>query len=89
MPIPHLKSRTEELLFEQKQLSKADADIEQGWSRLRNQQDLLFQLQSTGRDTREAEKLVQLMKQTLVEWDRHRRLIEQRIAQLENETPGA
>jgi cell division protein FtsL len=43
--------RADELLKEQKQLSKAEADIDQGWSRLRDQQDLLSELQRTGRET--------------------------------------
>jgi glutathionylspermidine synthase len=84
----HPADRAQELLNEQNQLSKAEMDIEQGWSRLRNQQDLVADLQSAGRDTREAERLVQLMKQTLLEWERHRRLIEQRIAYLKKEASG-
>jgi predicted transcriptional regulator len=81
-------NRAEELHSEQNQLSKAETDIEQGWSRLRNQQDLFSELQRTGRDTRQAERLVQLMKRSLVEWERHRRLIEQRVAYLEKEVSG-
>ena len=82
MPIPHLANRAEELRQEQALLVKAALDIEQGWGRLRNQQDLVDQLQSAGRDSQQAERLVALMKQTLVEWERHRRLIEQRVAHL-------
>jgi hypothetical protein len=41
-------------------------------------------LQAAGENTREAERLVQLMKQSLIEWERHRVLIEQRIAYLEH-----
>jgi hypothetical protein len=77
--------RADELLKEKKLLSKAEEDIEQGWSRLRGQQDLFSELQRTGRNTREAGRLVQLMKQALVEWERHRRLIEQRVAWLERQ----
>jgi hypothetical protein len=89
MAMAYQANRTDELLEEQKQLSKAEEDIEQGWSRLRNQQDLLSELQRTGsRNTGEAERLVRLMKQTLVEWERHRRLIEQRVAYLEKEASG-
>ena len=83
MPIPHLLNRTEELRAEQNLLAKAEVDIEQGWTRLRNQQDLLSHMQMTGKETREAERLVQLMKRTLLEWERHRRLIEQRVAYLQ------
>jgi hypothetical protein len=85
----HPAERAQELLNEQNQLAKAEVDIEQGWSRLRNLQDLLSERQSTGRDSREAERLVQLVKETLVEWERHRRLIEQRIAYLEKEVSGS
>ena len=84
MPIPHLANRAEELRREQGHLAQAEAGIEQGWGRLRNQQDLVQYLQNSGRDTAQAERLVQLMKQSLVEWEHHRRLIEQRIAHLEN-----
>jgi hypothetical protein len=76
-------TRADELLSEQRLLSKAEVDIEQGWNRLRNQQDLLSWLQTAGHDTKQAEVLVQLLKQTLIEWERHRRLIEQRIAHLQ------
>jgi hypothetical protein len=88
MAMAYTAHRADELLEEQKQLSKAELDIEQGWSRLRNQQDLFSELQRTGRDTRQAERLVRLMKQTLMEWERHRRLIEQRVAYLEKEASG-
>jgi hypothetical protein len=83
-----LSNRAEELRQEQALLVKAELDIEQGWGRLRNQQDLVDQLQGAGRDTAQAERLVALMKQTLVEWERHRRLIEQRVAHLQNEVSG-
>ena len=84
----HPADRARELLNEQNLLVKAELDIEQGWVRLRNQQDLLSGLQNAGKNTGEAERLVQLMKQTLVEWERHRRLIEQRVAYLEKEVSG-
>ena len=76
-----------ELEAEKRLLVKADADIEAGWTRLRNQQDLLSSLQAAGENTREAEWLVHLMKQSLIEWERHRVLIEQRIAHLERGSP--
>ena len=74
-----------ELEGEKRLLVKADADIEAGLTRIRNQQDLLSSLQAAGENTREAERLVRLMEETLVEWQRHRTLIEQRIAHLERE----
>jgi len=76
-------NRAEELKAERALLLKAEGDIEEGWKRLRNQQDLVQGLQAAGHDTRQAEHLVLLMKQSLVEWERHRVLIEQRVAYLE------
>ena len=73
----------EELRSERAVLTKAEIDIEEGWRRLRNQQDLLDWLQKAGHDTKQAERLVDLLKQTLIEWERHRSLIVQRVAYLE------
>ncbi|HTO61304.1 MAG TPA: hypothetical protein VMM15_08605 [Bradyrhizobium sp.] len=74
-----------ELEGEKRLLVKADADIEAGLTRIRNQQDVLSSLQTAGENTREAERLAHLLEQTLVEWRRHRALIGQRIAHLERE----
>jgi hypothetical protein len=76
-------SRVEELRTEKALLLKAESDIEEGWKRLRNQQELLFGLQAAGHDTRQAERLILLLQSTLIEWERHRALIEQRVAYLE------
>ncbi|MGY3444768.1 MULTISPECIES: hypothetical protein [unclassified Bradyrhizobium] len=73
----------EMLRLEQALLVKADLDIEDGWTRVRNQQDLLDWLRMAGHNTEQAERLVSLLKQTLVEWERHRTLIVQRVAYLE------
>ena len=73
----------EQLRAEKALLIKADRDIEEGSRRLLHQQQLLAELQADGHDTRQAERLVLLMQQTLVEWERHRTLIEQRIVYLE------
>jgi hypothetical protein len=86
---PHSTGRAEELRREQDLLVKSELDIEQGWARLRGQQDLVDQLQGSGRDIAQAERLVNLLKQTLIEWERHRRLIEQRVAYLEREISRA
>ena len=75
----------QQLRLEQQLLVKADIDIEEGWQRIRNQQDLVDWLQRTGHDTGQAERLVHLLKQTLVEWERHRSLIKQRVAYLEEQ----
>jgi hypothetical protein len=75
--------RIELLRAEKKLLLKADSDIEEGRRRLRNQQDLLLDLQAGGHDTKQAERLVELMQTTLTEWERHRTLIVERVAYLE------
>ena len=75
--------RAEQLRAEKVLLVKAETDIEDGWKRLRNQQDLLRELRAGGHDTKQAERLVGLMMQTLVEWERHRTLIVERVAYLE------
>jgi hypothetical protein len=80
------QSRIEELRSEKALLLKAESDIEQGWKRLRNQQELLLELQAGGHDTRQAERLILLLQSTLVEWERHRALIEQRVAYLERDS---
>jgi hypothetical protein len=88
MAMPQPRNRADELRHEQEQLVKAEVDIEQGRTRLRNQQDLLSWRQTAGGDTSQAERLLQLMQHTLVEWERHRGLIEDRIALLEKELSG-
>ena len=82
MPEHTAAERVSEIEAEKRLLLKAEADIENGWSRLRNQQDLLTSLKASGHNTTEAERLVGLMKRTLIEWERHRLLIEERIAYL-------
>jgi len=72
-----------ELQGEKRLLQKAEADIDAGWRRLCDQQELLNSLRITGQSTTEAERLVELLRRTLLEWERHRRLIEQRIDYLE------
>ena len=89
MALAHDATCAEQLQSEQRLLVKAESDLEEGWRRLRDQQDLLCWLQSAGHDTKQAERLVNLLKRTLVEWERHRSLIEQRVAYLEKEVNGA
>ena len=76
---------TEQLRAEQRLLVKADRDIEEGAQRVRNQEDRVRELIADGHDTRQAERLVDLLKQTLVEWERHRVLIEQRVTYLQHQ----
>lgn len=75
----------EQLRLEKEVLIKAERDIEDGARRLRNQQQLLSELQAGGHDFTQAERLVLLLQQTLIEWERHRVLIEERIAYLERQ----
>jgi len=76
----------EQLKIEKTLLIKAEKDIEEGWRRLRNQQQLLNDLQAGGHDSMQAERLVCLLQQTLTEWERHRVLIKDRVAYLEGQT---
>ncbi len=75
-----------ELAGEKRLLLKADADIEAGQHRLRNQRELLSSLRAGGHNTTEAERLVDLMTDTLVQWKRHRVLIQDRVDYLERRT---
>jgi hypothetical protein len=80
-----LAERTAQLDAEQRLLVKADRDIEEGWQRIRDQEDRVRELMSGGHDTRQAERLVDVLKQTLMEWERHRILIAQRVTYLQQE----
>jgi len=73
---------TEQLDTERRQLIKADRDIEEGWQRIRDQEDRIRELSADGHDASQAERLAEALKQTLTEWLRHRVLIEQRISYL-------
>ncbi len=77
-----LAERTQQLNAERNLLVKAERDIADGWLRLRDQEDRVRELQADGHDIRQAERLVELLKQTLLEWERHRTLIEQRVIYL-------
>ena len=88
MPEHNAAKTALELESEKRQLVKAEADIENGWSRLRKQEDLVTSLRASGQNTAQAEKLIELLKQTLIQWERHRALIEQRIAYLEGSGAG-
>jgi len=79
------EARTLEIENEKRLLVKADTDIEDGRSRLRNQISLLSSLQESGHNTHDAERLVQILHGTLIEWERHRELIRERISYLESQ----
>ncbi|MBR0819908.1 hypothetical protein [Bradyrhizobium liaoningense] len=80
-----LAEQCRQLDVEQRLLVKADQDIEEGWQRIRDQEDRVRELQAAGYDTRQAERLVGLLKHTLIEWECHRVLIAQRIAYLQQQ----
>ncbi|MBB4397810.1 hypothetical protein [Bradyrhizobium sp. ERR14] len=80
-----LTERTAQLDAEQHLLVKADKDIEDGWQRIRDQEDRVRELMADGHDTHQAQRLVDLLRQTLIEWERHRTLIEQRVRYLQQE----
>ncbi|MDE5460004.1 hypothetical protein [Bradyrhizobium sp. CSS354] len=73
---------TEQLDTERRHLIKADRDIEEGCQRIRDQEERIRELSAGGHDAGQAEQLVEVLKQTLTEWLRHRILIEQRISYL-------
>lgn len=71
--------REELISLECAHLRQADQFIEEGRVRLLNQQNLVFDLSERGYQTKEAQRLAELMAQTLAEWQRHRQLILQRL----------
>lgn len=75
--------QTEQLDAEQRLLVKADRDIEEGCQRIREQEARVRELQAGGHDTEQAQQLVELLKGTLIEWQRHRVLIAQRVTYLQ------
>jgi hypothetical protein len=85
MAEPMTPQRKLEIEAEKLQLVKADAHIEAGRGRLRDQQHLLRSVQSAGEESEDAERLLEAMKQTLIEWERHRELIEHRITYLKQD----
>lgn len=80
-----LAERTQQLRDERRLLQKADVDIEEGCQRIRQQEERVRDLQAGGHDSRQAERLVELLKQTLVEWELHRTLIIERVNFLQQE----
>jgi len=84
-----LAERIEQLHAEQRLLVKADTDIDEGWLRIRSQEDRVRELRAGGHDTLQAERLVDLLRQTLLEWERHRILIVQRVKFLQREVDSA
>jgi hypothetical protein len=73
----------QELEFERGDLVRADKHISEGLARLGRQEDALAVLRANGGPFPEAEQLYSLTSSTLTEWQRHRVLIVERIAYLE------
>ncbi|CAL76124.1 hypothetical protein BRADO2289 [Bradyrhizobium sp. ORS 278] len=77
-----------EIRSEQMQLQKAIASISDGRIRLRHQERRVADMHEPGTGTAgcrtrdEAERLATLMRGSLEQWERHRALIEQRLAYL-------
>lgn len=75
-------SRGVELLQERAALAKAEAHIAAGRMRCEKQRETLDRLRAEGHDVKEAERLATLMFASLGQWERHRTLIQERIAYL-------
>ena len=73
----------DEIARERTGLLKADLDIRNGEDRIRKQRNVIFALQINGRETREAERLLHLLRRTLELWQDHRKLMVLRIQHLE------
>jgi len=78
-----MHSGTAELEREQLALAKADRDIAAGEDRIRDQVALADRLREKGEDSARAERLLDLLRETLAAWETHRELIVARIAELE------
>ena len=64
-------------------LVRADRHIREGETRVGKQEGVVADLQAGRHDAREAERLLDLLRLTLVEWRHHRTLMLERIAYLE------
>ncbi len=80
-----LAERSRQLQAEERLLVKADQDIADGSKRIRDQEDRVRELMAGGHDWAQAQRLVELLKETLIEWERHRALIEQRVVYLRHQ----
>ena len=78
----------EELEFERAALAKGNRDIAEGEKRIARQHALIIELSRDGHDTKEAERTLLLLEQTLTQWVAHLTLIEERIAYLEKKRAG-
>lgn len=78
-----------EIRTKQDQLRRSNASISAGLRRLRKQEDLIRRLKAAARPTGEAERLGALLRDNLAQWERHRALIEQRLAYLKGRASPA
>ena len=78
-----------ELARERADLARADSDLREGGERVAAQASLVAGLRASGHDLREAERLLRLLGETLVQWGQHRVLILERIAHLEAKLSAA
>jgi hypothetical protein len=76
----------DEIASEKATLVQADLDIAAGQHRVHRQQHLLTDLRLKRRNTSHAERLLDLLGDTLLEWKRQRALAEERVAYLEGAT---
>lgn len=74
-----------ELEMEKRHLQLADADLAAGRARFSKQLALLASLQDSGHNSVEAERLADLLQDTLRQWEQHRALIAERLTYLENQ----
>jgi len=77
-----MDDREELISMECAHLRQADRFIKEGRVRLLNQQNLVSELTEGRYQIKEAQRLAELMAQTLAEWQRHRQLIIQRLETL-------
>ena len=72
-----------ELDRERQALVKSGIDISEGEGRIARQLMLRTEMRAKGLDTYEAERLLDLLRQTLAQWQAHHVMIVDRIAYLE------
>jgi chromosome segregation ATPase len=77
---PHLSAQ---LAKERADLAKAEQDIREGQQRITELELKIEWLRSEGRSTAQAESMLRIFRDTLVEWHKHRREILKTINRLQ------
>jgi ketosteroid isomerase-like protein len=72
--------RMPDIAKEQADLAKAEQDIQEGETRIAHQMALIDELRRDGHDTREAERLLWTLEQSLDAWKGHRDTIRDILA---------